>query len=948
MALDDEQRAWLDAAIKAKGRFTRQKAIEQDWEKYRRRRAKVATYLDSMGYDSPMRPAVVSGLSGADALAQAHKFSEAYKSLNSIKAQAKAGSTGSKAGVIAASQLRSTVALIRTELRDITTSADFAVSFFDKLLADVNGRATCAEQKDMETAFRHRETFVDTVEPVLMAELASRQEWIKRVHDTVFDQTVTQTIAAAREQIKTYEQAGLASAIQAEIQELAALEANSQSNGGLYIDDAVLTRIGRTMTQRVKERIAEIKALTRFQTREGDSTEADAATQAARGGLKPTPNARLLEQRSDDRLSLARGAMLKAGLSDKALLADTARGPIKTVRELPQFDAGLVFDDLLGDQELPDDLPVQQALELIDAASKKLRAVLTGMNAKDPALTHLLLQNPQELARMCSQALTGIDSPDGLSRSHASCFAQMAQALMAEIARHSPNRMSADKSSITLGGVKYEAQGELGKSKATVRQYVDPITGKAVAVKSMPADKRQELADEMRTHMRLMNDDPNAPGAANLLAMNGAVISDDGMLHMVMEVAEAGDMEKVQITLRLMEDAGLLPNEARQALAQDMLRQTVMGMKAMEARGLVHNDMKPANVLLTPDGTIKIMDFGESRIGDAQGNTPSQKSAKFGITPGYDAPEQQQVKAPVNSKVDSFALGGMLKVLGLDVDSQTLQKTAVKQMPVSSLARMAEALMDDDPDKRPSLNAVLLSAYMSSGQDDHPPEDVSDLKAASMQMSMAIGSFKSRISAAEFAANRPKVAAQGFRDLAANDFKDEVPLALMKMSTFAIDEELKALRKAPAQNQAAIDALQRKRQFWEDKVKEAVDARRQAGRQEMEALKNAPSKTLRVGPDNLSAKDALALREKLAHDILSLQKKFYETATGADPGKAAALVEQVNKMTRDKDEQIRVIDAGLLALLGADGRFFIAEQKLVEVSARFGPRKKSADDLAAA
>src|SRR5438067_1678907 len=66
-------------------------------------------------------------------------------------------------------------------------------------------------------------------------------------------------------------------------------------------------------------------------------------------------------------------------------------------------------------------------------------------------------------------------------------------------------------------------------------------------------------------------------------------------------------------------------------------------LHAVHQRGVVHRDLKPGNVLLTPDGTPKISDFGlAKRLEEAAGLTAS--GVALG-TPGYMAPEQAAGRA---------------------------------------------------------------------------------------------------------------------------------------------------------------------------------------------------------------------------------------------------------------------------------------------------------------
>jgi serine/threonine-protein kinase len=85
----------------------------------------------------------------------------------------------------------------------------------------------------------------------------------------------------------------------------------------------------------------------------------------------------------------------------------------------------------------------------------------------------------------------------------------------------------------------------------------------------------------------------------------------------------------------------------------DIIAQTSRALAAAHARGLVHRDIKPGNLLITPDGQVKITDFGIARVGD---QVPLTKTGQVMGTVQYLAPEQATGKTSTYA-TDLYSLG---------------------------------------------------------------------------------------------------------------------------------------------------------------------------------------------------------------------------------------------------------------------------------------------------
>ena len=204
---------------------------------------------------------------------------------------------------------------------------------------------------------------------------------------------------------------------------------------------------------------------------------------------------------------------------------------------------------------------------------------------------------------------------------------------------------SVDGSERVLGT--FELRGKLGRgAMAVVWRAYDTSLDREVAIKepSLPPggddDVRAEFARrfvrEARAAARL-----NHPG---IVTIHSASL-DEGRPLIVMELVEGS-------TLRHILDAQRLTAAQTYALFEQLLAATAYAHE----RGVVHRDLKPDNVFVTPGGTVKLADFGIAHLGDA-GTTLTTAGSILG-TPAYMAPEQIRGE-PVDARADVFALGVM-------------------------------------------------------------------------------------------------------------------------------------------------------------------------------------------------------------------------------------------------------------------------------------------------
>ncbi len=957
-SLTDQQREWLDAALRSKGRFTLAKSVRKSWDDYVRRRDKAALGSAGLLPDDPNKQLVDDGLKRADALAKDGKFAEAYKSLDTIKKIGGAASV-ERARAVSVGDLGVRLNVVRSVLGDCVSLCDFAVRHAEALfnrMADIEPAS--AKDTLSEAALRLKAFALE--EPVWRAELMGCEEWATRASMAVIRGDVANVLAGIDRDIAVHQAAGHRDLVQAHADRAAEYRVTLMSDK-FYNNFGQHLNMNNANRARYDTEIRRIRDISRFRDTTSRGAPDEKST-AAQKDLEGTSEFAWVEEDEKDRVTASRQVLAIAGYRDRALAVDTQNPAVRRSPALGRFDPDVVFDDLVADlfgpQGVPDDITVEQAEQLIGRARGKLHDVLVNIDPQSDEMFDLLLSSEKALARMCNRAMTGIDSDEGLSQSHKAMLPKMAAEMRKEILASSPNRMKDDASEITVNGQVFALVGVIGEgSNGAVRRYSDGT--QTFVVKSLKSnsansddDERfDNMSGEMRTHRQLMTGaDDGVSDATNIIAMTGAAVSNDGSLHMMMEEAEGGDMGTVGNNMVMLQTMGVIPEQARKVLALDMIAQTVKGMKAMQERGLVQNDLKPQNLMLNKDGTVKIIDFGESMfVDDTTGVIPGADEGGYNTSPGYYAPEHYEPGATVDSKADAFALGGIIKVMLNPSMSESATDTGPE--PVTAMGRLTKALAEQDPAKRPSLDGVLMSSLLDQAATDNNPEDVKDLQKAAAGVNVALKGVKATISASDLTENCPTgkyvdpmwlpYLNKGLHEGA------DVPITafntmVVKLEDYIRDTEQKMRTGDPAHAMGArenIAKAKQQRAFWMAEVNRQMEEIRAEGRREIEAAVNDEWNEVEVpdpGGGYKQLSDAVKLRDRQIAAIPTLQQGFYDMAL-RDPVGAQGVMDATNRTLVAMDAQIKAINAEIERLVGPKGKYVLAEAKLTEVAVRFGP-----------
>lgn len=189
---------------------------------------------------------------------------------------------------------------------------------------------------------------------------------------------------------------------------------------------------------------------------------------------------------------------------------------------------------------------------------------------------------------------------------------------------------------------RYLVERELGRGGAAVAHLAtDTLIGRRVVVKRLrvPGENGRHLADEMRALARVRH-------PLVLTLYHAEALGDD--LVLVLEHAPGGTLED-----RLAREGPLATREAVAAVSD-----VLAALDAVHAAGLVHGDVKAANVLVGDDGRVRVGDFGLARAFRRDADATAATSLSGGTLSAM-APEQVK-GGPRGPRTDVYSAGALL------------------------------------------------------------------------------------------------------------------------------------------------------------------------------------------------------------------------------------------------------------------------------------------------
>src|SRR3954447_16230994 len=196
---------------------------------------------------------------------------------------------------------------------------------------------------------------------------------------------------------------------------------------------------------------------------------------------------------------------------------------------------------------------------------------------------------------------------------------------------------------------RYEIVDEIGKGAMGIVYLArDPLIGRLVALKTFRIGYSVKDQEMEQFRIRFMREAQSAGILThpNIVTIHDVVESgDEGLAFIAMEYVRGTNLKLMLQGDQPLTFAGVL----------DIVAQVGEALDYAHANRVVHRDVKPANILITQEGRVKITDFGIARL---DSSNLTQEGQLLG-TPNYMAPEQIQGKE-VDHRADLFSLGVVL------------------------------------------------------------------------------------------------------------------------------------------------------------------------------------------------------------------------------------------------------------------------------------------------
>lgn len=227
-------------------------------------------------------------------------------------------------------------------------------------------------------------------------------------------------------------------------------------------------------------------------------------------------------------------------------------------------------------------------------------------------------------------------------------------------------------------------------------------TKKTVAIKVLDLDTKYDEVVDVQQEIQFLADLKNAPNVTHYYGL----FLDDTKLWIIMDYCEGGSM-------RTLLKAGLF----EERYIGIIVREVLMALLAVHKMGVIHRDLKAANILVTNEGHVQLCDFGVA----AQLTATAAKRTTIAGTPFWMAPEVIREGDHYNFKADIWSLGITIYELATGnppycdknatwamtmIEKQPPPRLEGREYPLA-LKECIALCLDENPNERPSADDLF-------------------------------------------------------------------------------------------------------------------------------------------------------------------------------------------------------------------------------------------------
>lgn len=256
--------------------------------------------------------------------------------------------------------------------------------------------------------------------------------------------------------------------------------------------------------------------------------------------------------------------------------------------------------------------------------------------------------------------------------------------------------------------------GGMGRVYKVRNVVSDSIEAMKVMLPSLETDP--ELADRFLREIKVQAtiDHPNVASFRTAQRVNDPLMP---VVLLIMEFVDGKTLDKL-----LGERGSVSVPEA-----VDYISQILSALGAIHARGVIHRDVKPANMMLTPSGVVKILDFGVAMV------AADRRLTQTGKTVGslfYMAPEQITGTGKLDARCDLYAAG--LSLYELVTGCRPFQGNSDYSIMAAHLEKNPVPPIQLEPNIPPALNEIIMTAIAKEPEQRFQTADAMKTALASM------------------------------------------------------------------------------------------------------------------------------------------------------------------------------------------------------------------------